>query len=96
MAPFFAEERPVLHMGRVLCADGTRRGSIVVHAMLDYENLPFISSRTPYRELLRPTEALRGRRGRGRSPELSVYGRSGHGRGVRVLRLEFQTALSVE
>ncbi len=76
VAPFFAEERPVLHMGRVICAAGIRRGSIVVHAMLDYENLPFISSRTPYRELLRPAEALRGDEG-SRSSELSVYGRRG-------------------
>ena len=38
-----------------LCSDrpGAKRlGSIVVHAMPDYENLPFISSRSPYVELL--------------------------------------------
>jgi signal transduction histidine kinase len=59
---FFAEDRPVLHAGRKLCADDpdrSTRGSIAVHAMLDYENLPFISSRAPYREMLRPVESLR-------------------------------------
>ena len=43
VAPFFAEERRVYHAGRALCGAGRRlAGSIVVHAMLDYENLPFI------------------------------------------------------
>jgi signal transduction histidine kinase len=60
VAPFFADERPMLHAGRPICsAAGARIGSVVVHAILDYENLPFISSRTPYRELLRPTDARR-------------------------------------
>jgi signal transduction histidine kinase len=56
VSAFFAEERPVLHAGRNLCTNETPRrrlGSIVVLAMLDYENLPFISSRTPYRQLFR-------------------------------------------
>jgi signal transduction histidine kinase len=91
VAPFFAEERPVLHAGRRLCAgsDGASRGSIVVHAMLDYENLPFISSRTPYRELLRPIETLRASgasarpldaafyRWNGQDVEFAFYGWSG-------------------
>jgi signal transduction histidine kinase len=54
VAPFFAEERRVLHSGRAFCAaDPAARplGSIVVHAMPDYENLKFISSRSPYMEL---------------------------------------------
>ena len=62
-------------MGRALCAGGTRRGSIVVHAMVDYENLPFISSRTPYRELLRPTDGLRGGEAQGAS-EFLPYDRN--------------------
>ena len=44
-----------------------RRGSIVVHAMLDYENLPFIASRTPVRRAAaaqrpRPARPDAGRR----------------------------------
>ena len=51
-----------------------RLGSIVVHAMLDYENLPFISSRSPYVELLRPADALRGEGQAGDDVEFAVYG----------------------
>jgi two-component system, NtrC family, nitrogen regulation sensor histidine kinase NtrY len=74
---FFAEDRPVLHAGRKLCADDPGRatlGSIVVHAMLDYENLPFISSRAPYREMLRPLDALRAP---GASEGQEAYGLNG-------------------
>ena len=39
-----------MQVGRSAAPAASRVGSIVVHAMLDYENLPFISSRTPYRE----------------------------------------------
>jgi signal transduction histidine kinase len=53
VSPFFAEERQLLHAGRGICvdsADGHREvvGSIVVHAMLDYSNLSFISAQSPY------------------------------------------------
>ena len=75
VAPFFAEERRVLHAGRALCApDGTVSGSIVVHAMLDYANLPFISSQSPYVELLRPADPLRGEGLSGRDVEFAFYG----------------------
>jgi signal transduction histidine kinase len=77
VAPFFAEERTMLHAGRRLCENGDRRpadGSIVVHAMLDYENLPFISSRSPYRQLFRPVDPQRGERSAGQA----LYGWSGH------------------
>src|SRR4029453_19148485 len=43
-SPFFAEGRRILPAGRALCvggAPGAIVGSIVVHAVLDYENLPF-------------------------------------------------------
>jgi signal transduction histidine kinase len=56
VAPFFAEERRILHAGRAFCSADPKAsplGSIVVHAMPDdYENLPFISSRNPYVEML--------------------------------------------
>lgn len=75
VSPFFAEERRVLHAGRALCLpDGRRTGSVVVHAMLDYENLPFISSRSPYVELLRPEDPLRREDVSGRDVEFAFYG----------------------
>ena len=58
VSPFFAEERLLLHAGKALCvtdARGAQRriGSLVVHVMLDYSNLPFISAQGPYVALLR-------------------------------------------
>ena len=75
--PFFAEERKILHAGRQLCGEtpGQSYGSIVVHAMLeDYENLPFIPSRSPYVDLVRPEDPLRGEGVAGRDVEYAVYG----------------------
>jgi signal transduction histidine kinase len=75
VSPFFAEERRVLHAGRAVCLPGGRRvGSIVLHAMLDYENLPFISSQSPYVELLRPEDPLRREDVSGRDVEFAFYG----------------------
>ena len=75
VAPFFAEERRVLRASRGLCApDGRIRGSVVLHAMLDWENLPFISSQSPYMELLRPADPLRGEGISGRDVEFAFYG----------------------
>ena len=77
VVPFFAEERRVLHAGRAFCAADPKAppfGSIVVHAMPDYENLTFISSRSPYMELLRPEDPIRGEGLTGRDIEFAVYG----------------------
>ena len=75
VSPFFAEERRILHAGRALCdANGRPAGSIVVHAMLDYANLPFILSQSPYVELMRPADPLRGEGISGRDIEFAVYG----------------------
>ena len=77
VAPFFAEDRRVLHAGRALCSDkpgAPPLGSIVVHAMPDYENLSFISSRSPYMELLRAADRLRGQGLSGRDVEFAAYG----------------------
>jgi len=77
VAPFFAEDRRILHAGRALCSNvpGARpRGSIVIHAMPDFENLPFISSRSPYVELFRPPESIRGDGLAGRDIEFAAYG----------------------
>jgi signal transduction histidine kinase len=77
VAPLFAEERRVLHAGRAICGRDPRAppaGSIVVHAIPEYENLPFIASRSPYVELLRATDPLRGEARLGREVEYAVYG----------------------
>jgi signal transduction histidine kinase len=75
--PFFAEERRVLHAGRLLCGEqpGESRGSIVVHALqADYENLPFIPSRNPYVDLVRPVDPLLVEGVAGQDVEYAVYG----------------------
>lgn len=77
VAPFFAEDRRILHAGRALCSDrpGAKPlGSIVIHAMPDFENLPFISSRSPYVELFRPPESLRAEGLSGGDVEFAAYG----------------------
>ena len=75
--PFFAENRSILHAGRRLCGSkpGDVSGSIVVRALLaDYENLPFIPSRSPYVDLVRPEDTLRDEGVAGRDVEYAVYG----------------------
>ena len=64
VAPFFAEERRVLHAGRGSAppARAGRSGSIVVHAMLDYENLPFISVAHPVRRAAATDRSARAAR----------------------------------
>ena len=88
VSPFFAEERRLLHAGRGICEPGTRRltGSVIVHVMLDYGNLSFISAQNPYVELLRsgrprPEPRLRA------DVEFTAYGWS-----RRVLYTSGQTA----
>ena len=54
VSPLFSEERRLLHAGRAICTpDNRRAGSIVVHSMLDYGNLSFISAQNPYVALMR-------------------------------------------
>jgi signal transduction histidine kinase len=78
VAPFFAEERRVLHAGRAFCPADPKApplGSIVVHALPDdYENLPFISSRNPYVEMLLSEGPLRREGIFGPDVEFAVYG----------------------
>jgi signal transduction histidine kinase len=82
VSPFFAEERRLLHAGRWLCrtdAGGRRRriGQIVVHLMLDYGNLSFVSAQSPYVALLRSGQPLSAARTRPMPVALAVYGWSG-------------------
>lgn len=75
VSPFFAEERRILHAGRAICGDdGRPAGSIIVHAILDYANLPFIQSQNPYVELMRPMNPMRGEGIAGRDVEFAFYG----------------------
>jgi signal transduction histidine kinase len=86
VSPFGAEERRLLHAGRGVCADGEEAppsrdsvqgrmtGSVVIHVMLDYNSLPFISSQSPYFELFRTGGAAEGERAASRDVEFAVYG----------------------
>ncbi len=77
---FGAEERRMLHAERGLCVaglDGTRApaGAVVVHVVqVDYESLPFISSRSPYVELFAGPDASPVRGAPGHDVELVIYG----------------------
>jgi signal transduction histidine kinase len=79
VSPFFAEERRLLHAGRAICPPGSEdtrnvAGSIVVHVMLDYGNLSFISAQSPYVELLRPPREERPEPTPREKIEFTVYG----------------------
>jgi signal transduction histidine kinase len=75
VSPFFADERRMLHAGRTVCGpDGQAAGSIVVHAVLDYENLPFIPTANPYLEVIRPADGLLGEGRPAEGLEYAVYG----------------------
>ena len=80
-----SQERQLLHAERGLCEtasearDATSRepqllGAIVVRAMLDYEALPFISSESPYFELLRADPLPTQEGALGRDVDLVMYG----------------------
>ena len=74
VSPLFSEERRLLHAGKLICSpDGRRAGSIVVHSMLDYGNLSFISAQNPYVTLMRSGQAAPEPRPRV-AAELYVYG----------------------
>jgi hypothetical protein len=53
---------------------GRRLGGIIVRAMLDYRTLPFISSRSPYLESLRPDRGASAEGASGRDVEFVLYG----------------------
>jgi signal transduction histidine kinase len=76
--PFGSEERRLYHAGRNLCrtVDGRQEvlGTIVIHVMLDYNALPFISSQSPYFELFRTAERTRQESPGARDIEFVVYG----------------------
>jgi signal transduction histidine kinase len=71
--PFGADERAALHAERALCGPGEPAGSVIVHLVLDYNALPFISSESPYREAVRPEPGGRDA-GPRRQVALVIYG----------------------
>ena len=79
-APFGAQERRMLHAERGLCVSGldgtpSLAGAVVVHvAQVDYESLPFISSRSPYVELFEGGTAPPLPGEPGHEVELVIYG----------------------
>ena len=79
-APFGSEERRMLHAERGLCEPGpdgapTPAGAVVVHvAQVDYESLPFISSRSPYVELFEAGTTPPLPAAPGHEIELVIYG----------------------
>jgi signal transduction histidine kinase len=74
-SPFGSTERHVLRASRGIC-DAHRRplAGIVVRAMLDPQDLPFISSQSPYLEALRPTRGQQAEAVSGRDVEFAMYG----------------------
>jgi signal transduction histidine kinase len=78
VSPFGSEERRLLHAGRGLCVDeaGTTRmvGTIVIHAMLDYSSLPFITSQNPYVELFQSRPSFEAENAVDRDVGFVVYG----------------------
>ncbi|HTV01418.1 MAG TPA: hypothetical protein VMF13_12795, partial [Luteitalea sp.] len=78
---FGSEERSMLHAERALCEptpDGRERvrGGIILHVMLDYSSLPFLSTQGPYYDLLRGrvAEAATRQDRATRDIDLVVYG----------------------
>src|SRR4029079_15950706 len=69
-----ANESHVLRASRGICLNGRPVGGIIVRAMLDYRTLPFISSRSPYLESLRPDRAVPAECVAGRDVEFVLYG----------------------
>ncbi|MCC6162531.1 MAG: HAMP domain-containing protein [Acidobacteria bacterium] len=78
---FGSEERSMLHAERAICEKGTDgrqyvRGGIILHVMLDYSSLPFLTTQGPYYDLFRGvgSDELRTARQSPRDTELVVYG----------------------
>ncbi len=78
VSPFGSEERRLLHAGRGLCVSeaGVTRmvGTIVIHAMLDYGSLPFITSQNPYVELFQSRPSFGAGHSLDRDVGFVVYG----------------------
>ena len=76
VSPFGSHERQLLHAGRNICTPDRRvLGTIVIHVILDYSTLSFLSSQSPYLELLRGQRRRSAADDvRGRDVNFVVYG----------------------
>jgi signal transduction histidine kinase len=86
VSPFGSEERLLLHAGRGVCeadasTDNTAGasprhtvGAVVVHVMLDYNALPFITSKSPYYDLVGAMAPGQQESVLGRDLEFAAYG----------------------
>ena len=74
VSPFGASERHVLHASRGICERGRTVGAIVVRAMFDYRDLPFISAQSRYLESLGPDRQALVEGTPGSDIEFVVYG----------------------
>jgi len=75
ISPFGSHERQLLHAGRNICDPrGVVLGTVVIHVILDNSTLSFLSSQSPYMELLRGQAAGWREEVRGRDIEFVVYG----------------------
>jgi hypothetical protein len=78
--PFGSEERPMMHAERAVCAvdPATGReqvvGGLILHVMLDYNALPFLSTQGPYFDLFRGREPQRRQDLPQRDVDLVLYG----------------------
>ncbi|MGI8673041.1 MAG: ATP-binding protein, partial [Luteitalea sp.] len=80
-AVFGSEERSMLHAERAICETDAAgqlhvRGGIILHVMLDYSSLPFLSTQGPYYDLFRTQDLEPERRDQisARDLDLVVYG----------------------
>ena len=75
VTPFGSTERRAVRASRGVCDERRRPlGAVVVHVMLDFTALPFISSQSPYLESLRPGRQATMEGAPGRDVEFVVFG----------------------
>ncbi len=74
-SPFGSEERRLFHAERTVCTEsGEGVGTLMIHVLLDYGTLPFISSKSPYFELFQTDARSFDESAPGRDVELVTYG----------------------
>ena len=72
--PFGSHERQLLHAGRNICTPAGRLGTIVIHVILDYSSLSFLSTQNPYQQMLRGQSVSRRDQIHGQDVNFVVYG----------------------
>ena len=74
VSPFGSSGRHVLRASRGICEGFRQLGAIAIRVMLDYQTLPFISSRSPYLQSIGSDREPPPPAGMGRDIEFVVYG----------------------